>query len=242
MKKIVLGTSLVLAMVLGSGCGDSDSKKSIDDVVVDFKNAATYNLSEYVVPSQAQTNNYAEKVFKNSDGKKKYDAVADEENFTSKVYDINGSTVRSLVGGQLDESYTTVANKINQVDDDGLLTQFARYADTGDYISKVVRSMSNGLKMKQACKLNKKIDSKVINNVTYSDILEVVCTVENSGEGTTLGQTFKVASDGEIVSLFAKGEGMISTISEGCTKTTLGSIEKETCEKSVETITNILKN
>lgn len=75
MKKIIFGASLVSALVLMSGCGDSgdsgDDKVDIDAVKVVYKTTATYDLSEYILPAQSQISTYLEKAFTNDKGKKR---------------------------------------------------------------------------------------------------------------------------------------------------------------------------
>ncbi len=241
MKKIIFGASLVSALVLMSGCGDSgDDKVDIDAVVVEYKNSATYDLSEYTLATQSQTNMYVVKTFTNDKGKKSYQESPDETAYPIVRYDVNGSIVKEYdINGDLDTTNTILSDRISI--DNGSSTM-ARFADKGDYVSKVSFTDNNGVTIKVACKINKQLASKEVSPKTYEDVLEMVCAMEGAQTTTLGGKAASVNLEGSLITYFAKGNGAISSIMEGCTKTKVGdTVVLQSCEKETEEITNIIK-
>jgi hypothetical protein len=244
MKNIVLGTSLVLAMVLGSGCGsDGDSKVDIDGVTITYKNSAALDMSEYMIASKSQTNAYVKTTFTNDSGKKEYKNVADATTYPEIRYDINGSIAREYDANNiLDVTNTTLSDRIRNLDaSDGSTMDIARFVNTGDYVQKQIQTLSNGAVMKMACKVSDKLDSKVVNTKTYNDVIKVVCDTQVSRESTTLsGKKSLDSSEGTSIAFFAKGNGVISSVIESCSKTTIGDkVATQECEKTVEEIISI---
>lgn len=173
--------------------------------------------------------------------KKEYKATPDEESDYSTRFDVNGTTVKEYEeGNSLDVTNTISSDRIKMVDaDDGEVTTMARYADKSDFYSKAVSTDSDGDTFKIACHVSKKLDSKEVRSETYNDVLEVVCDIEAAGSATVGGEAVSSTASGTSVIYFAKDKGLISNITEICNKVKIGSIEKQSCEKTIEEITTI---
>jgi len=244
MKKMILGVSLVSALVLVTGCGDDKDKKvAIDDVTVKYAASGTYDMSQYMLASDSQINSYVSKTFTNDKGKKSYKDVADETTYPASRFDVNGSIIKEYddTDDELDTTSTILSDRIKQIDaEDNEVSYIARYAEKGDYIIKIVSTDTDGFTLKTACKLNKQLTSKEINTKTYNDVIEVVCNAEGSQTTTVAGQEVSVTSESNVINLFAKGKGLISSITEDCyTRKDGDTITKEVCEKEIQEITNI---
>ena len=242
MKKMILGLSLSTVLVLMSGCGDSSDKVDIDAVTVTYKNAATYDLSEYILATQSQTNNYVSKEFTNTSGKKDYKNTPDEEIYSITRFEVNQSIVKEYNADNfLQTTNTILSDRIKTVDTDSEEILIARFADKDDYIIKSVTTDADNTTTKIACKINKHLNTKAVNNKTYTDILEMSCDVTFSETTTAGGDTVSSTADGIIIIYFAKDNGPISSMIEACTKTSIGDkIVKNSCTKTTEDITNII--
>jgi len=244
MKKIVLGTSLVLAMVLATGCGsDGDSKVDIDAVTVAYKNSAALDMSEYIIPSKSQTNSYVRTVFTNDSGKKEYKKIADKTTYPETRFDVNASVVRQYdADNALDVTSTVLSDRIKNIDaSDNSTMDIARFADKGDYIQKKTQTLFNGAVVKMACKVTDKLNLKVVNDKTYNDVIKMVCDYQTTLEDTTLsGKKSLESLEGIGIAYYAKGNGLISSISEDCTKTMIDAkVVTQECEKEIDNLISI---
>lgn len=75
---------------------------------------------------------------------------------------------------------------------------------------------------------------------TYNDIIEFSCTIDSYDSETVGGSKIEVIGDGTSIRLFAKDQGLISTVTDICAQTKAdGTKTKSVCIKSTEDITTI---
>ncbi len=241
MKKIILGTSLALALL--SGCGsDGDSKVAYADAKVEYKTAGAYKLSDYLVPAQNQISNYVENTYTNKSGKRDYSKTADEgsPSYTASNFDVNGSTIKESIDNVLDTTYNILADKITSTDADGTVENYVLFADKGDYISKTQGTDENLGAVELVCKLANHYANKIVSGTAYDDVIEVSCTIDSHDEATVGGSKIEVIGEGTNKKLFAKNKGLISDVIDFCTQTkTDGTKTKATCVKTTQEITTI---
>ncbi len=242
MKKILVSTLLISVTMIISGCGSSSSKDStdLDNAKVEFKNSAKYDLSEYMAQT-SQTNNYVKKVFKDDSGKGRYKDKPDETKYYYEKYDVNGSKVKIF---STDDNETSdieiLSDKIIYKSDD-LTINTARFVDSGDYIAKVSKS-EDGIGMRLVSKLIKHIDSKVINDQTYNDVLELKTIIKTTGSTTLNTKKYDYTSTSTITDYIAKGVDEIESIDEECEETkSEGKIIEKSCTKELTQLTTINK-
>ena len=244
MKKMILGVSLVSALVLMTACGDSgDSKVAFDDVKIEYKNEGTYDLSQYLVPAQNQISNYVENVYTNQSGKRDYSNTPDEgsPSYSKSQFNINGTTIEVTTDGTLDTTFNILADKINSTDaDDNSVESYVRYTDKGNYILKKQGPDGDSGNLKLVCKLANHHNSKKVSGTTYNDIIELSCTIDAYDSGTVGGSKVEVIGSGTSVLYFAKNKGSISTVTDICVESkTDGTKTKAICSKTTEEITTI---
>ncbi len=238
-------TTFSAALFMG-GCGGGGSDKGLSfDATVNYKKAATYDMRNYMIPLENSINIYDSQKYKNNDGKKRFKGDPDRSTYTEK-YDINGTKVIVRDGrDEIDTQYEIRADRILEIDDDtnSSAMEIARFVDTGDYL--LVRSVNSTednipVVHKIACKVNKHLDSKKIDNVGYSDVLEVSCktNIEGSNNGSSI--TLQYKDDGSDTAYFANGIGLIYSEDISCSDLTSilnGQEQHNTnCEKEIDTL------
>ncbi len=237
-KSIILASLLGSILFLSVGCGGDDKDKTVnpEDVTLNFKTSGDYNLRDYLAPDQNKTNNYVEKTYTDETGKKSYKAVADGELYPIKRFEINGADIREYsTGNTLETTYTITENKIISTDVGESPIDRVKFANVGDYVTRVVDTET-----KQACKISKYIATKKIGTNNYDNVLELSCTGTREAEGETGGQTTSVSTVFTNKMYFAKNVGEISSIFEKCTTTKLGTLKSIVCQKKTTDLTNIL--
>ncbi len=239
MKKNIILTSLFSSLLLLSvGCGGDDKDKTVDpeDVTLDFKTSGDYNLRDYIAPDQNKTINYVEKTYTDKTGKKNYKAIADEELYPIKKFEISGAVIKEYgAGNALETTYTITENKIISQDVGESGIDRVKFANVGDYITKIISTET-----KQACKINKYIATKEVGANSYTDVLELSCTGTTEAEGIMGGQSNSVSTIFTNKMYLAKNVGEISSIFEKCTTTKLGTLKSTECQKKTTDLTNIL--
>jgi len=242
MKKIILGTSLVLALLAGCG-SDKKSKVSFNDIKIDYKTKGAYNLSEYIIPKQNQISNYVENEYTNNNGKRDYSKKADEGSpfYTSSRFDVNNTTVKEFSDETLDTTYSISTDRITSIDaDDGSKETFVLFADKGDYVMKEKVDDEDLGSVEVVCKLTNHYESKKVSSKTYDDVIEVVCDIDSYDSGKVGGSNIEVIGNGTNTKLFAKNKGLISDIYDFCRQTkSNGKKTEDICVKTTKEITTI---
>ncbi len=242
MKKMILGTSLALALL--SGCGSNkESKVAFADVKIEYKTAGAYNLSNYLLPKQNQISNYVENQYTNNTGKRDYSKTADDgsPSYTSSQFDVNNTTIKESIAGALETTSTILADKITSKDTaDGRVENYVLFADKGDYISKSKGAVEDLGSMELVCKLANHYDNKTVSGTAYDDVIEVACTVDSYDSATVGGSKIEVIGEGTNRKLFAKNKGLISDVIDFCIQTKAdGTKTKASCVKTTQEITTI---
>ncbi len=234
-----------LFMLLISGCGfdkkDLDDSKLLDDnETVVFSSEGRYDLKEYLFPSQNQTNIYERVKHKDNGGDKNYDGEPLSINLHNQIeYVLNENIV--LEG--IDTKYTIKDISIEKkelVDDFYDIREYRRYVDIGDYYFSYESVDAKSLSYKigwTKCKVEEHINSKVILDKTYDDVLLLVCDSE-SAEGVR-GE-FKEKKNFSSALYFAKGVGQIGAIGEECFNKKYNQTYKS-CTKTTKQLKEILK-
>ncbi len=251
MKKIILALALassLMIIVTGCGGGSDDSTIDIDDVTLEFKTSATYDLRDYMSPEQDQTHNYVDKTYINNNGEKIYNAIPDKESYSTTRFEINGAIIKEYDDAELDVTSTILSDRIVEaletIENMEIVT--VRFADQDDYVNKIITTLtltteevSFDMQMKLVCKVNNYLASKEVNNNTYNDVLEITCTTTSTSSETVSGMPFNFISNGYGRFYLAKGVGMISETSEYCSITTLDTTISKECKKEISEITTI---
>jgi len=235
MKKIILALVLVGTLIIvTTGCGGDDDKKELtaEEVTLEYKTSGAYDLSQYIAPAENKTNIYVKNTYINND------AQPNDTTYPTTQFDINTTTIKQYDSDDTNITYTILNDRIKLLNKNDTI----RYANIGDYISKtIIKTNTNGnnLNMSSLCKLNKHIESKEINNNTYTDIVEIVCTSKFNSTGKTNGIDSSVTRDGTKTYYLAKEVGKISEIQEDCETTIFNKVDSNNCKKIVTEITNI---
>ena len=226
-----------LFMIFISGCGfdkkDLDDSKLLDEnETVVFNSEGRYDLKEYLFPSQNQTNVYERVKHRDNNGDKNYDKEPISINLNNQIeYTLNDNMV--LEGADIEYTIKDISiEKKELVDNFYDIREYRRYVDVGDYYFSYESVDAKSLWYQigwTKCKVEEHIDSKVILDKSYDDVLLLVCDSE-SAEGVR-GE-YKNRKNFSSALYFAKGVGQIGAIGEecfnkrynhsyrGCTKTT----------------------
>ncbi len=245
MKRLFIALSLAFGILLvTTGCGDDDDKVlPPEEIVLDFGTVGDYDLSKYIFPTTEQINNYRDKVYKNSDGKREYDSIDANETFYSVRYEVTDSLVEEFREDVLEVKYHIQSDRIkSELIENNKTIEIVRYTDSGEYIikneSEVTIDGRHGTDS-LLCKVANVINEKVVLNTTYEDVLEITCIIEDISSGIFNGSEFETNKDGTEVIYFAKDIGKISSVSDICDTTTLNSLSEIKCEKVTTELTTI---
>ncbi len=228
---------LSLLTLLYTGCGSSgssnktaqsDAQKTVDPVI--------YDLSQYLVPAQSQTNVYIEKKSEKKEGTHVYtDAVSSYYNDT---YEVNASMIDMRVGETDIYAYTINDNNISihNIATDKI-SSIKRFVEIGDVIfEEITNEEIEGLEVRRdyECKVSNHLKEKILDEVYY-DVILINCIAASDGNGLVSGINVSVLSEDREEKHFAKNEGEISSEEESCNTVTVGSsTSSKKCEK-VET-------
>lgn len=236
MKKSILAISLLSTLaILSTGCGSSSGSGS----------TTVYDLSQYLLPSQNQINNYVKETYENNKGKKKYSDSPDSEDAYAQKYEVDGTTVKEYKDNILETTHTIQSDKIVEVDaQDSSSIDTTRKLKEGDTIISINKTLQqNNITMtfKNSCKLNDYLSSKEIKGTTYNNVIEVKCKgTVTSPEGAQVGGLpFSISTKNTTIIYLAKGKGMILEIEEYCSTTILNNAESKECEKEITEIATI---
>jgi hypothetical protein len=246
MKKIILNLSIISALIL-TGCGDDgDDEVTFEDVKIEYKTKASYDLAEYFLPAQNQISNYVDNVYTNEHGKKEYFKNADEgsPSYSISRYEINGSKIKEFNNSTSldpDTTYEILSDKIILTDvSDNSVMSSVRFADNGNYISKAQESSKEFGLTKETCKLTGHLDEKKVSGRVYNDVIELRCSIDILDSDEIGGQKITVTGNSDLVNHFAKGKGLISSVSNYCSQTKTGDkLTKSECKKLTHEITTI---
>ncbi len=137
MSHSVLLASMTFSLVLlSSGCGGGGSSSSTTGSL-DFKTSATYDLSQYIVPTQNQVSTFLERTYTDDSGNKTYGSIPTQESDTTQEYRVDNNSVETYENGSLDTTYTITQTAITQTAAD-YVAEIVRYADMNDPIANTV--------------------------------------------------------------------------------------------------------
>ncbi len=241
MKRRILSLTFVSTVALFTlGCGGSSKSPSANEVTIKFKKSGTYDLRQYLMIPEAKTNNYVNKSYSNSKGKKEYKNTPDSETYPYVTMQYNGNIVKEFREKSLDTTYKILADRINATDaEDNATDDIARFADKGDYILKRV-TKSAQKNYESLWKVNAHFASKKVTNKVYNDVLEIISTYKDESTAIVSKNNVTSVDKGENKVYLAKGIGLILEIDEDCSETKIDntSVKKE-CTKDIEEITTI---
>ena len=241
MKRILIGLSIMTAIVL-SGCGESGSNNSINlDATVQYKTSGDYDLKTYIAPAVNSINTYRELSYMNQDGKKSFKGDPEEE-ITTEKYDIQNNTIIVKNGSDvIDDVFVIKSDRIEEKEDinSSVDTVIARYANIGDYILVDANDTDNSegiqIQRKTACKLVKHYGTKTLNKKEYSDVLQIECKTNGSGSTQANGILINYDIEATETVYVSKNFGDIYSENISCQEvfTTINGRETKnaTCEK-----------
>ncbi len=162
--------------------GSSQAKKS--DIVLDFKTEGTYDLNDYLFPSQilSQKNFRVKTYTGDNDLTDSVYGTPTTTSFYIQTHETDGNQITYKENDKFDALYTLLNDRIQREDDtQSKSVDIVRFADIGDYISNIeerlsLYGLSTTTNLKIQCKLNNTLESK--NN--YPNILQVVCQSQNA--------------------------------------------------------------
>jgi len=245
MKQLSIKLALTLGLLLSIvGCGGDDDKANPPvEIVLDFGTVGDYNLSEYLFPTENQINNYRDKEYKNSEGKREYDNLDANETFYSVRYTVNDDLVKEFREDSLHTNHHIQDDRIKSIIvDNNKTTEIVKYADIDNYIIKSEAEVTvDGRHGTDSiiCRISGYKNEKEVINTVYENVLEVSCVIADTSSGTFNGSQFETSRDGVYLIYLAKDIGKISSTLDVCDITTLNSLSETMCKKTVTELTTI---
>ncbi len=237
MKQNILWSTLLIGLaIIGVGCGgDSGSKSS----KLDFKTSGTYDLSQYLFPTQNQTNLFTEQTYKDSEGNKNYATTPTEISESISRYEVSNTTVTEYDGTAIDSTYTISQHDII-VQSDATPSQFVRYADEGDTVStftltESLDDMNSVLELPTECKLTDHLNAKG----TYDSVIKIICISEGPVSLTYNNVDIRGTLSIKAIRYFAKNFGEIESITESCYTLNANNVTTAQCQKVIGTLKSI---
>jgi hypothetical protein len=242
MKNISI--TLFATILLITGC--VFDKKDLDDSrllennkTVVFSSEGRYDLKEYLFPIQNQTHIYERVKHKDNNGDKNYDKEPIRINLDDQVeYFLNENMILEGV----DTKYTIKDISIEKkelLDDFYDIREYRRYVDIKDYYFSYEFVDAKSIFYQigwTTCRVEEHIDSKIILDKQYTDILILGCNSE-SAEG--IRGEFSEKKNFKSAHYFAKGIGEIAAIGEECFKKKYNQTYKG-CSRTTKKLKEIL--
>ena len=239
MKNIIIA---ILATLFIVGCGGSSSKKT-KSTTPDFNNTdAKYDLNTYLQENSSVV--YRSILLTNNSGKKKYSDDSKVETFPTQK-SVKTDNVILLQDGTDKEtgSIKILATKLERTFKGSTGSQtidIVRKFDIDDAITNSImnQKISNAkVKLTRICHATDIIESKEINNIPYTNLLEIECTTSSEliekNELTTEASLEKT----ELIYMVEK-KGIVFNETETCTAVTNVALEQETkvsvCKKETK--------
>jgi len=241
----IFGLSIACIVISFSGCGGSGSDDGLDlDAQVTYKTSGTYDLRNYIIPTENSLSVYDQLNYTNTDGKTTFKDDPERSTYTEK-YDVNTTQVIVKDGNdQIDHMYDIQADRILELDPTGNVQYtFARFADMDDYV--LSSSSNNAINniptvTKNVCQVKKHYDTKEIDQKEYTDVLEISCQSKTEGESVSDQLSLSYQSEATHTSYFAKDIGLVYSEVVNCEelKTTLSgqSTTQATCRKEIDNL------
>lgn len=236
---ILLFIFLTFLTFFNTGCGGSSSDRDERDKPV----IITYDLSQYIVPSESQTNVYLNRVYEKKEGEKEYREI--NTTYYNETYEVNASVVQMRDGETYKNTYTVNGENITIVDLIAQKTSIVkRYVKIGDIIFEETSTDEvEGLEVQidYECKITRHLEEKIVED-SHNDVLQVSCTEKSNGNGTVSNINIKVVSHSTESYYLAKGTGKISSFEERCDTVTVGgSTSTSKCKKMEIELLTIVK-
>jgi len=252
MSRSTLITSLAISLVLfNSGCGGGSSSKLVHTESLDFKTSATYDLSQYIVPSQNQLSTFMERTYKDTDGNKIYGGTPTKTSEMTQRYEVDNASVKEYgATGHLDTTYTITQTAITQLlsNTDSLLIdntiKTVRYADLGDPIANSIVNipleiLNNNAEMTLTCRLQDHFETQKINTKTFDDVVTIACQGFVDSDITYQSIPISLMMTLTSTTYYAKSIGEIGFVDETCY--TVNSTQTvQQCTKTISEIASIL--
>lgn len=244
MKNIYI--TLFATILLITGCGFD--KKDLDDSrlleeneTVVFSHEGRYDLSEYLFPTANQTNIYEKIKHKDNNGDKNYNREPISINLNNQIeYVINENVVLEGIDIEYRIKEDIHIEKKELVDDFYDIRDYRRYVDIGDYYYSYEFVDAKSIFYQigwTKCRVEEHIDSKIILDKKYDDILILGCDSE-SVEGVR-GE-FSDKKNFKSAHYFAKDIGEIAAIGEECFKKNYNQTYSS-CSRTTKKLKEILK-
>jgi len=239
MSRSTLITSLVLSWILfSSGCGGGSSQTSPSESL-DFKTSGTYDLSQYLIPTQNQTMISTTRIYNDGGGDKKYAATPIEISQSTTRYDVTDTTVKEYTDTVLEATYTIAPTDITLVSD-ALSTKLVRHADMGDTIIKYTQTLSlqefnTTFEMPVTCSLTNHINSKA----TFNNVLEASCLITGTFSGIYNNVDLNGTALGTMTLFLAKNLGLIGSNMEVCYTNNDDNTTTSVCQKTIDEVDSI---
>ncbi len=244
MSRSLLLASMTFSLVLlSSGCGGGGSSSSATGSL-DFKTSATYDLSQYIVPTQNQVSTFLERTYTDDSGNKTYDSIPTQESDTTQEYRVGNNSVETYENGNLDTTYTITQTAITQTATD-YVAEIVRYADMNDPIANTVidiplETLSGDSQMPLSCRLADHVDSKTVHTKIFNDVIMISCKGFSSSDITYENIPMSADATLTLTSYYAKNLGEIGSIEETCYTINSTQTSVRQCTKTVSEIASIL--
>ncbi len=243
-RSLLLAFMTFSLVLLSSGCGGGGSSSSSTTGSLDFKTSATYDLSQYIVPTQNQVSTFLERTYTDDSGNKTYDSIPTQESDTTQEYRVGNNSVETYENGNLDTTYTITQTAITQTATD-YVAEIVRYADMNDPIANTVidiplETLSGDSQMPLSCRLAGHVDSKTVHTKTFDDVIMISCKGFSRSDITYENIPMSVDVTLTLTSYYAKNLGEIGSIEETCYTINSTQTSVRQCTKTVSEIASIL--
>ena len=236
MKKNRIETIMILSTLIFLLIGCKTTKEDINNITllddnetVKYDNEGQYDLSQYILPSQNQRNIYQV-------SKYEYNIESKTSNQNPLIV-INNEYVDYIIEDSITKIGYNTEYKVSDiaiyrkefVDDSYDERYYSRYVDIGDYYY-IFENIDIDSTYTQSginkCFIKEHMDSTVVMNRTYTDILHLSCQGKFKEE--VIGDFFELK---EFIAdyYFAKGIGQVQLISVKCTDSKFNKTAYHSC-------------
>ncbi|HFU77707.1 MAG TPA: hypothetical protein ENK68_04310 [Epsilonproteobacteria bacterium] len=236
-SQLFILSKMTLISLFIAGCGGGSNSNTPS-------NTTKYDLAQYVVPSESQTNIYEETSYEKENGAQDF-TVTNQSTYNEK-YDINGSLIHISADGEMSESLDIEEKKIIRTFiDDNITMESLRSAMINDAVVDTNITLTQDdieLDTNMVCKLTKHLDEKKVKFTTYKDVLFVDCTQSSEKKSITVsGLTITASANGTVQSYFAKDIGLISSTDSICIDTEFHGVKDKSCYKDESNLITTVK-
>jgi len=236
-SQLLMLSKITLASMFIVGCGGGSDTP---------KDTTVYDLGQYVVPSESQTNVYQETTYEKEAGVQTYTETG--QDISNERYDVNGSLITITIGSEMSETVAIEEDRIIRTfinEDANVTMESNRTAMVGDTVADTIIAFKEDdleLDINLVCKLSNHLDEMDVGVETYKDVLFVDCIQSSQEKSVTVnGLNITVNASGTAKSYFAKDVGLISYADELCVDAEFNGVSTRHCYKNESNLITTVK-